>query len=503
LKISDGRLISFLASGDWRKCDISTPTIKGGSKIEQRYEAGDQRRWHVPCAHCGGEFVFAFGANFRFEKSHPYKSHYVSPCCGAIISSHEKVDVVARGRWIATAPRPGAFPSYHFDAFASPFVPWDAIAEEFIGAGDDPQQLKAFHNLWLGLPYEVRGDAPDHARLLERREEGLTRGHVPARGLMLVAAADVQVRGIWVEVKAFAPNRESWVVDAFYVDGSTESPGSLDDAPDTDNAFSRMLQRTIGREFPDAIGGKRTLDALGIDSGFRSHVVYATVRTNQRYHPWTGNELVYALDGRDGWGKPALGTPSLVDINLAGARVRRGVKLWPVGTWPLKAAFYADMRKDGVRAGAEADPPGYCHFPAWLDEGYFRQITAEYLEEQSFRGRVRRFWKQRPGQRDNHFLDTSVYCMSLAEHLGLSIISASDWAEIARDHGVPLEKPLSGATLAPPDEPGHGDAEPAARQAATASTPIGGSTGYAAEDLDARFARLFKMNSESFQRPKM
>jgi phage terminase large subunit GpA-like protein len=161
------------------------------------------------------------------------------------------------------------------------------------------------------------------------------------------------------------------------------------------------------------------------------------------------------------------------------------------------------MRKDGVRAGAEADPPGYCHFPAWLDEGYFRQITAEYLEEQSFRGRVRRFWKQRPGQRDNHFLDTSVYCMSLAEHLGLSIISASDWAEIARDHGVPLEKPLSGATLAPPDEPGHGDAEPAARQAATASTPIGGSTGYAAEDLDARFARLFKMNSESFQRPKM
>jgi len=37
---------------------------------------------------------------------------------------------------------------------------------------------------------------PDHVRLLERREEGLKRGHVPGCGLMLIAAADVQMRGI-------------------------------------------------------------------------------------------------------------------------------------------------------------------------------------------------------------------------------------------------------------------------------------------------------------------
>ena len=336
IKISDGRLISFLASADWKKCDISTPTIKGGSKIEERYEAGDQRRWHVPCPHCDGEFVFEFGTNFRFEMAHPYRAHYVAPCCGAIIAATEKLDLVARGRWIATEPRPGAFPSYHFDAFASPFVPWDAIAAEFVSAGDDPQKLKTFHNLWLGLPYEVRGDAPDHVRLLERCEDGLPRGHVPPRGLILVAAADVQVRGIWAEVKAFAPNRESWVVDAFYVDGSTESPGSLDDAPDSGNAFSLMLHKTVGREFQEAFGRTRKLDALGIDSGFRSHVVYATVRANQRLNPNTGNDSLFALDGRDGWSKPPIGTPSLVDINLAGARIRRGVKLWPVGTCRLK-----------------------------------------------------------------------------------------------------------------------------------------------------------------------
>ena len=109
-------------------------------------------------------------------------------------------------------------------------MPWSKIAERYVAAADNPTKLKAFYNLTLGLPFEFKGDAPDHVRLLERREDGPPRGHVHERGLMLVAAADVQLRGIWVEIVAFAPNRESWVVDAFYCDGSTETPGSLDDA---------------------------------------------------------------------------------------------------------------------------------------------------------------------------------------------------------------------------------------------------------------------------------
>ena len=197
---------------------------------------------------------------------------------------------------------------------------------------------------------------------MERREDGLKRGHVPPQGLLLVAAADVQMRGVWVNIIAFAPNRQTWVVDAFYVDGSTEAPGRLSDAPDCGNAFSVTLQKTIGRDFPDAFGRTRKLDALGIDAGYRSHIVYATVSANQRLHPMSGQEIIFATDGRDGWNKPPMGSPSLVDIDLAGHRVKKGCKLWPIGTFPLKAAFYADLRKEGLRSGAEVDPPGYCHF---------------------------------------------------------------------------------------------------------------------------------------------
>lgn len=429
LEISDGRLMSFLASGDWKKVDISTPTIKGGSKIEARYLAGDQRRWHVPCPHCGDQFVFEFGPYFRFERNFPHRAHYVAPCCGSIIEPHERTSLVRRGKWVATAPRSGTFPSYHFDALSSPFVPWDEIAKANVSAGDDPLKLKTFWNLWLGLPYEIKGDAPDHARLLERREEGLTRGHVPPRGLMLVGAADVQMRGIWVEITAFASDRQNWTVDAFYIDGGTESA--------EDGAFERLAAQTIDREFPDAFGRTRKLDAFAIDTGYRTHVVYSWARKQQRLHDITGRDVILAVDGREGWGRPAIGTPTLVDIDLAGQKVRKGARLWPVGTWPLKGAFYADLRKEGVRSGAAADPAGYCHFGTWLDETYFRQLTAEYLTDEVFRGKVKRVWKVKSSERDNHFLDCRVYNMAVAEYLGLSSLTEDEWAQIARLRGLP------------------------------------------------------------------
>lgn len=488
LKLSDGRQISFLASHDWKKADISTPTIKGGSKIERRYLQGDQRRWHVPCPQCDGEFVFEWGEHFKFSREYPHKAYYVAPCCGRPVENHEKIAMIRAGRWVASAARPGAFPSYHLDALSSPFVPWDEIAKAFVAAADNPLELKSFWNLWLGLPYEMRGDAPDHVRLMTRREEAPPRGHIPPRGLLLVASADVQMRGIWCEILAIAPDRQTWVVDAFYCDGSTEAPGSLSEEPDAlespgGNAFTKLLHKTIGREFPDAFGRTRKIDALGIDSGYRSHIVYATVRNNQQLHANTGEDMIFAIDGRDGWGKPPIGTPSLVDIDLAGHKVKKGCKIWPIGTWPLKGAFYADLRKDGLKAGAEVDPSGYCHFGTWQDENYFRQLTSEYLAEESFKGRSRKFWKTHSSERDNHFLDCRIYNLALAEFLGLSSITPAEWAGLAKERGMPLAQIPD--LFRPPPPAG---AQPAQIVIVKSNE----------ETIDAQIDRLAKLNAENW-----
>lgn len=433
----EARQESFLKDGTWKRVYVSTPTLKGSSHIERLFEGSDKRRWFVPCPHCDESLVFEFGPNFRFEQAWPYRAWYLCPHCGVDIEEHHRVGMIRMGRWIATDPGEGRMRGYHFDALSSPFVPWAKIAERRVKAGDDPLKLKTFFNLVLGLPYEFKGDAPDHVRLMERREAQPPRGHVPPRGLILVAAADVQMRGIWCEILAIAPNRETWVVDAFYCDGSTAAPGGGTDLDP--NAFDILKAKTLDRAFPDAFGQTRTIDALAVDSGYRSHVVYAWVRKVQRLHPNTGEEVVLATDGRDGWGKPAIGMPTLQDIDLAGHKVKKGAKIWPVGTWPIKGAFYADLRKDGVQSGREIDPEGYCHFGTWLDEVYFRQLTSEYLADEKFRGRSRKVWKIRASDKDNHFLDCRVYNLALAEYLGLSRMTSDDWAVLVRRHGVPPE----------------------------------------------------------------
>lgn len=419
LDMVEARQISFLNTADWKRLKISTPTVKGASKIESAYLAGDQRRWHVKCPGCGDPFVFEFDREFfKFNDEPPYQAHYIAPCCGTVIEGSEKNAVYSTGEFIPTAPRPGAGKSYHFDAMSSPLVPWDEIAKKFLAINGDPAKAKGFYNLWLGLPYEVRGDAPDHVRLLERRESDLQRRHIPPLGLILTGAADVQMRGIYYEIAAYGPDRQKWIVDAGILEGDTNDPHS--------GAFLKLTE-VFERSYPDAYGGDRRVDAFGVDSGFRSHVVYTWCR---------GRTGAFALKGLDGWSRPALGTGQAVDIDFNGKRIRNGVHVWGVGTWPLKGAHYDDLRKEGIRSGQESDPSGYVHFGSWLDEVYFRQITSEYLASENFRGRVRRVWKVRSGE-ENHFLDCTIYNNALADYLGLSRLTQDEWTALAAERCAP------------------------------------------------------------------
>jgi phage terminase large subunit GpA-like protein len=406
-------------SGEWKRLYNSTPTIKGASRIDSYFAAGDQRHWHMDCPGCGKPFRFIFDrAMFRFEETYPYKAHYVVPCCGTIIEGHEKVALMKSGWWIALDPKPGAYPSYHFDALTSPFVPWDKIAERYVKAKGDPQKLKTFENLTLGLAFDMKGDAPDHVRLMERRAPDLRRGHIPAMGLVLVGAADVQAGGIWYVIKAYGPDRQSWRVDAGFLEGGTDDPHG--------GAFLQ-LEEIRTKRWPDAYGGSRPVDAFGVDSGFRAHVVYTFVR---------GKPGAFALKGMDGWSRPAIGQPSMVDIDFMGKRIRQGAAVWPVGTWSLKGAFYADLRKQGMAAGKESDPPGYCHFGKWMDENYFLQITSEYLASENYKGRVRKVWKVRSGA-ENHLLDCEIYGAALADYVGVSRMTQDEWLSLASQRAAP------------------------------------------------------------------
>lgn len=414
------RFTAFHATGDWKLLVISTPTLLGSSRIDAEFQGGDQRFWTMDCPGCAEPLRFEF-RHLMFNKRPPYQAHYVTPCCGTVIEHGQKAALVRSGRFEPSNPE-GLYPSFHIDALTSLLTTWDMIAEAFTKAKDDRLQLKGFFNTVLGLPFEERGDAPDHVRLMSRRED-YPESRIPARGLIMTGGADVQHNGIWLTVKAFAPDKQSWTVTWRFLEGDTTDPAR--------GAFASLL--AVGEEkFPDAFGRSRIIDVTGVDSGDggRANQVYAFCRAHPRF---------MAVKGVPGWTAPAIGTPSKVDVTVSGKKRRRGALLWPVGTWSLKAEVYSNLRKLGMRDGAEGieqDPPGYMHFGKFLDEGYFRQLTAEYLSEERHRGRVRRVWRE---SGENHGLDCEVYARAVADWLGLSRFSPEQWAKLAADRGVPAE----------------------------------------------------------------
>lgn len=416
-----GRFTAFRRTKSFKILEISTPEvdlgdeeIEGHCRIDRSFRSSDQRLWNCICPECKKPFVHHFD-KFKIVETHPHLSKYECRC-GHMISEAERVLAVRAGSWIPSWEE-GTHPGFHIDAFISLMMSYEAIAEDWLKAQKSESGKKDFSNLVLGLPYKYVGDAPDHVRLMALREK-YERGRIPAKGLILVATADVQHNAIYVLVVAYASDRQTWVVDADVLDGDTSDPNH--------GAWTK-LQEFYDREYPDHFGGKRRVDAFGVDSGDRAHVVYTWCR---------GRPNTFAVKGGDGWQRPPISTPSLVDVDFGGKKIKQGAAVWTVGTWSLKAQWFADLRKLRVVEGAEIEPPGACHHADWLEENYFLQITNEYLADERYRGRMRKVWKERGA---NHYLDCRVYNIALAEYLGLSTLKSDEWKELARMRGVPPE----------------------------------------------------------------
>lgn len=438
-----GAYESFLASGDWKHLKISTPVVKGACHIDSEFEAGDRRYWHVRCPHCPEEFYFTpHPDRFCFNKTYPYEAHYVAPCCGSVIHSWERNDLVKAGRWVATAPGPGKHRSYHFDALSSPFVPWDVIAQRIVDAGADPAKLKTLNNLTFGLAYDMRGEAPEVETLMARRVEGRL-GHIPPGYLLLTIAADVQKRGIYVEVLAHKPDQQTWPIYIDYLDGATT---------DIDDGAFVALAELYRREWPDAYGNRWRFDEFVIDANYHTDAVYMFTRR----HPG-----VKAVKGADGWRRVPLGVATDQDVDYKGKKFKGGAKLRLVGTWDLKSTFYEYLaRAPIVESNSVVYPPGYCHLPMFLDEDYFKQITAEYLDDDIVKGRLKKIWKQQGGNAPNHYLDCRVYNMAVAD-IYFAAFTADDWAERAKERGIPADmrtpdlftpRPFQAASLKPVED---------------------------------------------------
>ena len=398
---------------------VSTPLTKGASRIEREYEASDQRRYHVPCPHCGSMQWLKF-ERLRWEKGRPDTAAYWCEDCEEPIPEHHKGTMLAEGEWIPTAvaqdPRTIGF---HLSALYSPpgWKSWSDIARDKEAATGSEEAERVFRNTVLGETWVEKGEAPEWRRIADRREDWKA-GTVLARGLFLTAGADVQKDRIEIDVWAWGRGLESWLVDHVVI---PHGPGDAE-------AWTE-LDRLLGRTWPHENGNNLRIARLAIDTGgHETSAVYAWAR-----HAGFGQ--VSAVKGVDGFNRtnPVAG-PTFVDVKRDGKRLRRGVRLWTVAVSTFKAETYRFLRLERPEDGA-AFPAGTIHVPLWADSEWLQQLVAEQLVTVRNRRGYAHFEWQKMRER-NEALDCRVYARAAAWIAGADRWSERTWRELEAHLGV-------------------------------------------------------------------
>lgn len=386
---------------------VSTPTIQGVSRIEYEYEQSDQRHYMVPCPYCNKRQSLKW-KQIHFENDDPATATYVCEHCGAIIEEHLKTWMLENGIWEKSNPKSNVA-GFHLSSLYSPvgWFSWADAVKQFLDAKNKDNLLKVWVNTVLGETWLEKGEAPEWQILFDKRED-YQQEIVPSGGLFLTAGADVQKDRIECEVVAWGRNKESWSVGYFIINGDTAREEVWNELSE----FSK-------RYFEHSSGVMLPISRFAIDSGFATQQVYNWVRKQPI-------NFAMAIKGTDS-GVTPLGLPTRVDLNINGKRLRRGAKVWSVGTSILKSELYQFLRL--TQNEDESYPAGYCHFPKY-DSEYFKQLTAEQLVTKMVRGYQKREW-QKTRER-NEALDCRVYARAASISFGIEQFTETKWRNLEK-----------------------------------------------------------------------
>lgn len=402
----------------------STPTVKGESRIEKSYANSDQRKYYVPCPHCGEYQVLEWGGpdtpyGMKWDKDEngvglPDSVFYACKVTGCVIREADKEDMVERGEWRATKPFKG-HAGFHIWAAYSLFVnaSWRNLVAEWLEVKDDPLMRQTFVNLVLGETYEDRGDrALQEDRLAARCE--VWGAEVPDGVAVVTVGVDTQGDRFECEVVGWGLNEESWSIDFEVIQGDLETP-------DPWNRLDAYLRRIWFRA-----------DGRGFE-------VMAVCHDSGGHHAQKVYEFAKARLGRRVWavkGESAVG----------GKRS----PVWPTKTPSRrnKSSFRpvilgVNAAKDSVRSRLHLVEPGagYMHFPVSRDINYFAQLTAERSVRKTSGGQHYRVWEL-PNGRANEALDCRVYAYAALcglMHMGLKLNKRAE--EVNASIGTPVHRP--------------------------------------------------------------
>lgn len=468
IDLGEERTVTFGAT--WLSIRACSPTVEDDSRIAASYAQSDQRRASVACPHCGHRQFLDFFKHVAWEKTPdgrhlPKTARIHCEACGAVWSEGDRLIALRTVRWHQTRPfqccgrrhspldvhdrawrdgvadpvaavwdwwasdRHGVYRARCPDCGAWPvdnehagfqasklYSPWPKdrpqdIAKKWLDAQDSEDRKQSWWNTQLGLPYRPRvgRDIKPHA-LMARRE--VWPGAVPAGVALLTAGVDTQPDRLEIEVVGWGRGEESWSIDYRVIEGDPNQPAVWQQL---DPYLLRTWLRADGRPF--------TIAAACIDTGgWNTQAVYAFCRGKLARRIWA--------------------------IKGASETTGQRAPVWPTARTSKKRSkdyrpviLGTNAAKDRISdcLAIEVPGPGYMHFPAERDAGYFTQLTSERLALKKDGGRTRRVWVPKKGMA-HEALDCRVY--AYAALWGLIVTDRKDLDREADKVGAVRDLPV-------------------------------------------------------------
>ena len=457
----------------------STPTDENVG-IHAQFQAGDRRRFFVPCPYCNEMQTLNFnrlkweGGIAAREDDVRRGTWYECIGCGERIAESQKQGMLNRGQWQSEEPEyVSSHRSYHLSELYSPFpsATWGGIAAEFVRHKGNPPAT--FYTERLGEPYVARGRRLESHALrmlaLPVKDGGYLKRTIPEPVRVLIAAVDVQHNRFYFVCRGFAEKASaSYLIDEREI--KFTNPSTLDEIAH----FVRSLKYEQLRNVNGAMQKVPWRPVVwGIDSGDRTREVYELVG---KFYPSSPIAQpiprVFAVKGRGTTQIDQPWTETAVSEMRDGTKLRKagsggtgGIRLLNVNGPVYKEAIHNEFRGD-PRLGLAVDDKGaavgvvQAYLPGDVSDEYLHHMTSEEYRQTSTkaRGGFGKFeWCKRPGVTRNDFFDCEQYVRALADRFmvkalikcstGFAVLDVGGGGGGGGAQAVPMARPQAGFSI--------------------------------------------------------
>jgi phage terminase large subunit GpA-like protein len=391
---------------DYKHCFTGTPGLKGVSRLDEVWEESDQRKYYVPCPHCGHEQPLEWsGLQWTPDGSQCW---YMCRECTAVIEEHHKTEMMQRGRWVAEKPG-RQIRGYRANCLYYQFgmgPRWLDLVRMWRKAQSDPRKLQVFITERLAESWEDPAMRQVKHNIIADRVEGYRLRSAPLPVLAVTCGVDTQDDRLEAHITGWSRNLQAWTLDYFVVPGD----------PENEDTWLKLVD-ILNRPIEHAGGGLLRVEATAIDAaGHRTQAVYNFVRRRLIRRPM-------AIFGAKTNNAPVLSKGKLQDINWRGQLDKRGVTTHQVGTVSIKHLLYSRISTDTEKQNEAR----FIHLSDELPPEYFTGLVSEIYDP------IKNRFVKRGGAR-NEPLDTWVYAYAATHHpeLRLHRRSRADWDEAER-----------------------------------------------------------------------